>query len=74
MDDVLVLFVGVKLLQRITPADVLTECRDLADAAETRRNEEVRWVAAVAAPLAIATVWFLAAITASALLAAYVYH
>jgi uncharacterized membrane protein YkvA (DUF1232 family) len=74
LDDVLVLLVGAKLLQRITPPDVLTECRALADAAETRRNEEVRWVASVAAPIAIVAVWFLAAITASALLAAYIYH
>jgi uncharacterized membrane protein YkvA (DUF1232 family) len=74
LDDVLVLLVGAKLLQKITPADVLTECRELADAAEVRRNEEVRWVATVAAPVAIVTVWFLAAITASALLAAYIYH
>lgn len=74
LDDMLVLFVGVKLLQRLTPADVLTECRELADAAETRRKEETRWATAVAAPFAIATVWFLAAIVASALMAAYVYH
>jgi uncharacterized membrane protein YkvA (DUF1232 family) len=74
LDDFLVLFLGVKLLQRITPADVLTECRELADAAETRRKEEMRWVAAIAAPVAIVTVWFLAAIVASALMAAYVYH
>jgi uncharacterized membrane protein YkvA (DUF1232 family) len=74
LDDVVVLVVGAKLLQKFTPADVLAECRELADAAETRRNEEVRWVAAVAAPFAIATVWFLAAIVASALMAAYIYH
>ena len=74
LDDVLVLFVGVKLLKRITPADVLTECRELADAAETRRKEEVRWAASVAAPVVIAAVWLLAAVTASALMAAYIYH
>ncbi len=74
LDDVLVLFVGIKLLQRLTPADVLAECRELADAAEMRRKEEMSWVRAVAAPIAIVTVWFLAAIVASALLAAYVYR
>lgn len=74
MDDVLVVFVGAKLLQRMTPPDVLGECRQLADAAQTRRNEEVRWTKAVAAPLAIVTVWFLAAVTASAVLAAYIYR
>jgi len=74
LDDVLVLLVGAKLLQKVTPADVLAECRELADAAETRRKEEADWVAGVAAPVAIVTVWFLAAITASALLAAYIYR
>jgi uncharacterized membrane protein YkvA (DUF1232 family) len=74
LDDLLVLFVGVKLLQRITPADVFAECRDLADAAETRRKEEARWGPAFAAPVVIVAVWFLAAMIASALMAAYVYH
>ena len=74
LDDLLVLFVGTRLLQGITPPDVLTECRELADAAETRRKEETRWAAAVAAPVAIVTAWFLAAILASALMAAYVHH
>jgi uncharacterized membrane protein YkvA (DUF1232 family) len=74
LDDVVVLLVGAKVLQKLTPADVLAQCRELADAAETRRNEEVRWVATVAAPVAIVAVWFLAAIAASALMAAYFYH
>ena len=73
MDDFLVLFLGVKLLRRITPADVLTECRKLAHAAETRRKEEIRW-AGVVVSVAIATVWLLVAIVASVLLAAYIYH
>jgi uncharacterized membrane protein YkvA (DUF1232 family) len=74
-DDALVLFLGLRLIEKITPADVLAECRKLADAAEARRNnEEARWAAAVAAPLAIVTVWFLIAIVASALMAAYIYH
>jgi len=74
LDDVLVVFLGAKLLQRITPADVLAECRGLADAAEARRKEEIRSAAAVVASLVIATVWILAAIIASALMAAYFRH
>lgn len=74
LDDVLVLFLGIKLLQRITPPDVLTECRELADAAETLRKEEARWASSVVAPIVIGTAWFLAAIVASALLAAYIRH
>jgi uncharacterized membrane protein YkvA (DUF1232 family) len=74
LDDILVLFVGIKVLRKITPVDVLTECRALADAAETHRKEEIRGTAATVAPFVIVTVWLLMAITASALLAAYIYH
>jgi uncharacterized membrane protein YkvA (DUF1232 family) len=74
LDDMLVLFAGAKLLNKITPADVLLECRERADAAENRRKEETRWTKSVVAPIAILTVWILAAVTASALLTAYVYR
>ena len=74
LDDFLVLYLGAKLLRRITPADVLIECRQLAEAAEKRRKEEIRWTSSVAAPIAIATVWILGAIIASALMAAYIHH
>jgi uncharacterized membrane protein YkvA (DUF1232 family) len=74
LDDLLVLFVGAKLLKMITPAEVLRECRELADAAEARRKEEIRWAHSVAAFFLIATVWILVSITASVLIAAYIYH
>jgi len=74
LDDMLVLFVGLKLLRRITPADVLIECRELAEAAEMRRKEKTTGAASVIAPVVIFTMWILAAITASALMAAYIYH
>jgi uncharacterized membrane protein YkvA (DUF1232 family) len=74
LDDLAVLFLGAKLLQRITPADVLIECRQLADAAEIRRKEEIRSTAAVVASVVVATVWLLAAVGASAVMAAYVRH
>jgi uncharacterized membrane protein YkvA (DUF1232 family) len=71
LDDFLVLFLGVKLLKKIIPPDVMTECRALAEAAEMRRKEEIRSTAAVIAFVAIALVWLLAAVTAGALMAAY---
>jgi uncharacterized membrane protein YkvA (DUF1232 family) len=71
LDDLLVVFLGAKLVQRITPAHVLTECRELADAAEARRKEKIRSKAAVIASIAIATVWFLGAVVASMLIATY---
>jgi uncharacterized membrane protein YkvA (DUF1232 family) len=72
MDDFLVMFLGVKLLRRITPPDVLTECHDLAEKAEVRRKEEIRSSATVVAAVLIATLWLLAAVAASALMAAYI--
>jgi uncharacterized membrane protein YkvA (DUF1232 family) len=74
LDDVLIVYLGVKLIQRITPADVLAECRALADAAEVRRNEKIRSTAVVIASVVIATVWFLAAVIASVLMAKYFRH
>jgi uncharacterized membrane protein YkvA (DUF1232 family) len=71
MDDVLVVFLGAWLLQRITPADVLSECRELANTADAQRKEKIRSGAAVVASVAIATIWLLAAIAATALIAAY---
>jgi uncharacterized membrane protein YkvA (DUF1232 family) len=72
LDDLLVMFLGVKLLQRITPPDVLTEYRELAEAAEVRRKEEIRSPATMVAAVVIATLWLVAAATASALMAAYI--
>jgi uncharacterized membrane protein YkvA (DUF1232 family) len=74
LDDLLVVFLGVRLLQRITPVDVLTECRGLADAVGARRKEKIRSAAAIVGSVAIATIWLLAAIAASVLMAAYIFH
>jgi uncharacterized membrane protein YkvA (DUF1232 family) len=74
LDDVLVVFLGVKLLRKLTPAHLLAECRELADAAQMRRKEKIRSSAAVAASITIATVWLLAAVIASVLMAEYIRH
>jgi uncharacterized membrane protein YkvA (DUF1232 family) len=68
LDDFLVLFLGAKLLKRIIPPEVLTECLELANAAEMRRKDEIRSPAAVVASVVIVAVWLLAAITASRLI------
>jgi hypothetical protein len=52
----------------------MTECRALAEAAETRRKEEIRSTATVIAFVAIALVWLLAAVIGGALMAAYLPH
>jgi uncharacterized membrane protein YkvA (DUF1232 family) len=74
LDDFLVVFLGAKLVRKITPAHVLAECRGFADTAEVRRKEKIRSRAAAVASVAIATVWVLAAVIASALMAAYLRH
>ena len=71
LDDFLVLFFGAKVVRKLTPPRVLAECSALADAAETRRKEEMRSRAAVVTAVAIATVWIGGAILASVLMAAY---
>jgi uncharacterized membrane protein YkvA (DUF1232 family) len=74
LDDFAVLFLGAKLLNKITPPDVLAECQQLANAAEIRRKEEIRSTAAVVASIVIAAVWLIAAMAASALMAKYLRH
>jgi len=52
LDDLLVLFLGIKLLQRIIPPEILTECRAQANVAEMRRKDEVRSTATLISVLA----------------------
>ena len=42
LDDALVVYVGIKLLQRLTPAAVFAECRDSADDAEVLRKQDTK--------------------------------
>ena len=72
LDDFLVLFLGVKLIQRIVPPDVLVECRQHADDAEVRRKGEIWSSAAMVAAVMIVTVWLLTAVAANGLIAAYI--
>jgi hypothetical protein len=63
--------VGAKLFKGIIPANVLAECRELAESAEMQRKEEIRTTASVVAFVAIAALWLVTAITASALMMKY---
>ena len=74
LDDFLVLFLGAKAVTRMTPPEVLRECRELANAAEIRRREEITSSFARFAFVFVAGLWLLAMVTASALVAAYIYH
>jgi len=73
LDDLLVLFLGAKVLQRIIPAEVFADCRQQAEAAEMRRKDEIRSTAAAGAFMVIAAVWLLAAVGASILMAKHIF-
>jgi uncharacterized membrane protein YkvA (DUF1232 family) len=70
-DDLLVLFLGAKLLYRITPPDVLKECHERAETFATRKTDGIRSMTPVVASVVVATIWLLA-VVASALIVAYV--
>jgi uncharacterized membrane protein YkvA (DUF1232 family) len=74
LDDLMVLLAGAKLVRRFTPLELLRECREQADAAEARRSEEMQPGLARLAIVLSAATWLLAAVAASALLTAYLYH
>lgn len=74
LDDILVLFLGAKVVRKLTPPNVLSECRELADVAETRRKEEIPSTFARLSFAVIVGLWLLAVVTASALVARYIYH
>jgi uncharacterized membrane protein YkvA (DUF1232 family) len=74
LDDFLVLFLGAKVVQKITNPDLLRECRELAAAAECTRKEKVRTGIARYSILLTAGSWLLIAVAGSAFLAAYVYR
>jgi len=73
-DDFLVLFLGAKVVQKITNPDLLRECREVAEAAECTRKEKVRTGIARYSVLLTAGSWLLIAVAGSAFLAAYVYR
>jgi uncharacterized membrane protein YkvA (DUF1232 family) len=74
LDDVLVLFVGVKILRKIIPPDVLMECRALADAAEMRRKERIQSVGAAVGFAMIVSLWLLGTVFATVLIVKYFRH
>jgi len=74
MDDLVVLVVGFKLIQKSIPPEVLQECRDHAETAEVLRKTEVRSLTRYAVYITIAVLWFILAIAGSLLVANYLRH
>jgi uncharacterized membrane protein YkvA (DUF1232 family) len=72
LDDLLVVFLGVKLIQKLIPPDVLAECRELARAAGLRRNQRIRSMGSIVGFAGVALLWLLMAVAGSALMIAYI--
>jgi len=73
LDDFLVLLIGAKVIRRFTPSDVLTECRESAEAAEIRKKEEVR-SGIVSSTRFVTTVWLVVAVVGGVLVAAFLHR
>ena len=71
LDDFLVLFLGAKLLQRITPPDLLAECRAKAIASKTRRDEEIGSTSGTVVAFVIVTLWLVATVAVARLAASH---
>jgi uncharacterized membrane protein YkvA (DUF1232 family) len=74
LDDFLFLLLGAKLVNRLTPTDLLRECRAIADLAEVRGREDMNPGPIRSAIILTVASGLLAAIASSALVAAYIYR
>jgi uncharacterized membrane protein YkvA (DUF1232 family) len=74
LDDFLILFLGVRLLRKIIPRDVLAECRQHAEAVETRRKKEIKSVAARVSAGVIVCLWIFATILSGAMVLKYLFR
>ena len=74
LDDVLVVYLGTMLLRRLISSVVLEECRELAETAEMRRKDEIKSTSARVAFVVVATVWILAGVGATVLMARCIPH
>lgn len=71
LDDLVVLFLGAKLVHKLTPPEILAECRERVTAAEARGQNQPKSVAGTIAFFVIAAIWLLVGIVGSALVVSY---
>jgi uncharacterized membrane protein YkvA (DUF1232 family) len=74
LDDFLVLLIGVKLVRKFTPNDLLTECSALAEAAQSQQEANDQPGIARFALILTAATFLLAAVGAGAIVAAFVHR
>jgi hypothetical protein len=65
---------GVKLLRKIIPREVLDECRQRADTVEAQKKEDIKSAAATFGVAAVLSLWFLGMIASLLLMLKYVRH
>jgi uncharacterized membrane protein YkvA (DUF1232 family) len=71
MDDLVVLVVGFKLIQKTISPEVLKECRERAEAAEAKRKASDSSVIEIVVSITVAILWLVSAIAGSLLIASY---
>lgn len=71
MDDLVVLIVGFKLIQKTLSAEVLKECRERAEVAESRRKVNDGSATEVVVSITVAILWLVSGIVGSLLIASY---
>jgi uncharacterized membrane protein YkvA (DUF1232 family) len=71
MDDLVVLVVGFKLIQRTISPDVLKECRERAETAEAKRRANDSSVTDIVISVTVAILWLISGIVGSLLIASY---
>lgn len=71
MDDLVVLVVGFKLIQKVIAPSVLKECREQAEAAELKRKAKDSSVTETIVSITIAILWLISAVVGSMLIASY---
>jgi uncharacterized membrane protein YkvA (DUF1232 family) len=74
MDDLVVLIVGFKMIQKILSAEVLKECRERAEVAESRRKANDGSATEVVVSITVAILWLVSGIIGSLLIASYFRH
>lgn len=72
MDDLVVLVVGFKLMQRAISPEVMKECRERAEAAEVKRKAKDSSVTEVVVSITVAVLWLISAIAGSLLMTRYI--
>lgn len=71
MDDLVVLVLGFKLIQKTVSPEVLKDCRERAEAAEAKRKSTDRSATEAAISVTIAMLWVISTIAGSLLIASY---